>query len=67
MRFFVVPPLAGLLRMTPINVVSGWILVRKPVAIFHLAICMPTSFGWYSLDIYMFLLYKLLKNSPIDC
>jgi hypothetical protein len=56
MRFFVVPPLAGLLRMTPINVVSGWILARKPVAILDLAICMPTSFDCYSFDIYLFLL-----------
>jgi putative effector of murein hydrolase LrgA (UPF0299 family) len=27
MIFFFVPPLAGLIRMTPINAVSGWALV----------------------------------------
>ena len=63
MRFFV----ALLLRMTPINVVSGWILARKPVSILDLAICMPTSFGCYFFDIYLLLFYKLLKHSPIDC
>jgi len=30
-RFFVVPPMAGLLRMTPINTVSGWNLIKEVI------------------------------------